>query len=40
MGYWRRTEKFFRQAYTVNVIMMSLGFMLIGHHITGYLAGT
>ena len=40
MGHWRRTEKFFRQAYTVNVIMMSLGFMLIGHHITGYLAGT
>lgn len=36
MGYWRKTEKFFQQAYTVNVVMMSLGFMLIGFHLTGY----
>lgn len=36
MGYWRRTKKFFQQAYTVNVVMMSLGFMLIGFHLTGY----
>jgi len=36
MGYWRKTEQFFRQAYSVNVIMMSLGFMLMGYHITGY----
>ncbi len=37
MGYWRKTEGFFRQAYTANVVMMSLGFMLMGYHITGYL---
>lgn len=36
MGYWRKTEKFFQQAYTVNVVMMSLGFMLIGFHLAGY----
>lgn len=36
MGYWRKTSKFFRQAYTANVVMMSLGFMLIGYHLTGY----
>jgi hypothetical protein len=37
MGYWRKTPGFFRQAYTANVIMMSLGFMLMGYHITGYI---
>jgi len=36
MGYWRKTAKFFQQAYTVNVIMMSLGFLLIGFQLTGY----
>ena len=40
MGYWRKTEQFFRQAYSVNVIMMSLGFMLMGYHITGYVVAT
>lgn len=40
MGYWRRTEGFWRQAYTANVIMMSLGFMLIGFQLTGYFVGT
>ena len=39
MGYWRRTEAFWRQAYTANVIMMSLGFMLIGFQLTGYFVG-
>lgn len=37
MGYWRRSTKFFSQAYTINVVMMSLGFMLMGYQITGYL---
>lgn len=37
MGYWRKTSKFFSQAYTANVAMMSLGFMLMGYHITGYI---
>ncbi|TQV77709.1 HupE/UreJ family protein [Denitrobaculum tricleocarpae] len=36
MGYWRKSERFFRQAYSVNVIMMSLGFILMGLQITGY----
>lgn len=40
MGYWRKTEQFFRQAYSVNVIMMSLGFMLMGYHITGYVVAS
>jgi len=37
MGYWRKRPAFFRQAYTANVVMMSLGFMLMGYQITGYL---
>lgn len=36
MGYWRKSERFFRQAYSVNVVMMSLGFILMGLQITGY----
>ncbi len=38
MGYWRKSANFFRQAYTANVVVMSLGFMLMGLHITGYFA--
>lgn len=37
MGYWRKSPGFFRQAYTANVAMMSMGFMLMGLHITGYI---
>jgi len=36
MSYWRKTEVFMRQAYTANVVMMSLGFMLVGYQVTGY----
>lgn len=36
MGYWRKSPNFFRQAYSVNVIMMSMGFLLMGYQITGY----
>ena len=36
MGYWRKSPGFFRQAYTANVVLMSLGFMLTGFQITGY----
>ncbi len=36
MGFWRKTPKFFSQAYTVNVVMMSIGFILMGYQITGY----
>ena len=36
MGYWRKSPGFFRQAYTANVVMMSLGFMLMGYQIAGF----
>ena len=37
MGFWRRSEYFMRQSYSVNVIIMSLGFILMGDQITGYI---
>ncbi len=36
MGYWRRTDSFLRHAYTVNIAIMTAGFMLIGYQLTGY----
>jgi hypothetical protein len=36
MGYWRRTQSFWRYAYTANVAIMSAGFVLIGMQLTGY----
>ncbi len=36
MGYWRRTEGFWRHAYTANVVVMTAGFVLIGYQLTGY----
>lgn len=36
MGYWRRTSSFWRYAYSANTVMMTLGFVLIGYHLTGY----
>ncbi len=38
MGYWRRTYSFLRHAYTVNVLIMTAGFTLIGYQLTGYVA--
>jgi hypothetical protein len=35
MGYWRRTARFLRHAYTANVALMCAGFMLIGYQLTG-----
>jgi len=35
MGYWRRTESFWRHAYIANVAMMSAGFLLMGYQVTG-----
>ena len=35
MGYWRNSPGFCRQAYTANVVMMSLGFMLMGYQLAG-----
>ncbi len=36
MGYWRRTRSFWRHAFAANVLMMSLGFLLMGYQLTGY----
>lgn len=36
MSYWRKTDGFFRHAYTANVAMMSAGFLLMGYQLTGY----
>ena len=33
---WRRTDSFWRHAYTANVALMCAGFMLIGYQLTGY----
>jgi len=37
MSFWRRTDSFFRHAYTANVVMMTAGFVLIGYQLTGLL---
>jgi hypothetical protein len=36
MGYWRRSSRFARQAYTANVAIMAAGFVLIGYQVAGY----
>lgn len=36
IGWWRRTESFYRHAYTANVAMMTAGFVFIGLQLTGY----
>lgn len=36
MSYWRKTDGFFRHAYTANVALMSAGFLLMGYQLTGY----
>lgn len=35
MGYWRRTDGFWRHAYTANVVLMTLGFILAGYQLAG-----
>ncbi|MEM7025848.1 MAG: HupE/UreJ family protein [Pseudomonadota bacterium] len=40
MGYWRKTKSFWRQAYTANVVIMSMGFILMGYQIAGYFVST
>lgn len=39
MGCCRRTRGSWRQAYTANIVMMSLGFILMGYQITGFIVG-
>ncbi|MFT5594782.1 MAG: hypothetical protein ACI8SR_003176 [Oceanicoccus sp.] len=36
MGYWRKQARFFKQAYSANVLLMSAGFMLMGLQLVGY----
>lgn len=36
MTYWRKTAYFFKTAYTANVFLMFLGFLLMGYQFTGY----
>lgn len=36
MSYWRRSDGFWRHAYSANVVIMTAGFMLIGYQLTGY----
>ncbi|SCM67312.1 putative hupE/UreJ family protein [Donghicola eburneus] len=36
MTRWRRRPAFVRQAYAVNVLMMTAGFALMGYQIAGY----
>lgn len=36
MGFWRRTDGFWRHAYTCNVVMLTAGFVLIGYQLTGF----
>lgn len=35
MGFWRHSRSFYRHAYSANVTMMSLGFLLMGYQISG-----
>ncbi|HEX8444761.1 MAG TPA: HupE/UreJ family protein [Allosphingosinicella sp.] len=35
MGYWRRTQSFWRHAYTANVVTMTAGFILVGYQLAG-----
>jgi len=35
MGYWRRTQTFWRYAYSLNTTMMTAGFALVGYQLTG-----
>jgi HupE / UreJ protein len=34
--YWRKSKSFLRHAYSANVFLMMLGFLLMGFQITGY----
>lgn len=36
MGFWRRTEGFWRHAYAANVGLMTLGFVLTGYQLVGF----
>lgn len=36
MGFWRRSDSFWKHAYTANVVIMTLGFILMGYQLVGF----
>lgn len=36
ISFWRKTDSFWKHAYTANVAMMVAGFVLMGYQLTGY----
>ena len=36
MGFWRRTDGFWKHAYLANVVLMTLGFILTGYQLVGF----
>jgi hypothetical protein len=36
MGFWRRTDGFWKHAYLTNVVLMTLGFILTGYQLVGF----
>jgi hypothetical protein len=36
ISFWRRTDSFWKHAYTANVAMMTAGFVITGMHLTGF----
>ena len=36
MGFWRKSKHFLPFAFSANTILMSLGFILLGHQLVGY----
>jgi hypothetical protein len=36
ISYWRKSKSFLRHAYNANVLLMMLGFLLMGYQMTGY----
>jgi len=37
LGYWRTQSGFLRQAFAANTVLMTVGFVLVGYQIAGYL---
>jgi len=36
MGFWRRSGRFMRQAYSAQVVLMTGGFLLVGYQLAGF----
>lgn len=37
LDYWRKTDAFVHQAFAINVVLMSAGFLLFGYQLSGYM---